>query len=131
MSISGFDQIRFGIMCATTLNQAFLSSLVAFMLSEFQCHLLLSLFISSKVVWYHISTLVIQYSLKDFISSKDTQSGRVSTAIQITLNLDDSLIFLASSIELDFFCSYHFFSLKVANLSFEKSMLSINWLISS
>jgi len=60
LSLSGVAQSKFGIICATTLNQASLSNLVASIDSLFQCHLLFSKLTSSEVVWYHISTLVTQ-----------------------------------------------------------------------
>jgi hypothetical protein len=50
LSSSGVLQSRFGIICATTLNQASFKSLVAFIDSLFQCHLLFNSFILSIVV---------------------------------------------------------------------------------
>jgi hypothetical protein len=101
------------------------NNLVAAILSLFQCHLLFSLFISSKVVWYQISTLVTQWRLKHFNSSGFIKSGRVSTATHITLQLAVSFIFFASSRDFERFNLYPDFSLKSANFSAQKFVSSM------
>jgi len=50
LSSLGVLQSKFGIICATTLNQASFNNLVASILSLFQCHLLFNSFILSIVV---------------------------------------------------------------------------------
>gem|GEM_PF-3299859 len=58
------------------------------------------------------------------------RSGLVSIAIPITLAFEVSFFIFASSKVLDFFISYHFCILKLANFSLERSVDSIKSFIS-